>query len=521
MAVAAACAVSGSALAFEIETGNEDLVLRWDNTFRYNIGMRAQEQDPAILKNPNLDDGDRNFSKNSLVTNRLDVLSEFDLIWQKNYGIRVSAAGWYDAAYGSLDNTNTATANTLVNGLPVAGELSPYTKRYAKGVSGEWLDAFVFANFDVAGMPVNVKAGQHTVYWGDSLLLGGAVHGISYAQNSLDVWKGFSTPGTEAKELFRPRGGLTSRRSRPRSLSIAGQWFYNWQAVRLMESGSYLTFNDAALFGGDSAIVGANPFAASVPVRRRCCARGTRARSRLALQRQPRRLGPFGALEPGVARRHAGLLRPQRDRLPAAAVPDAGSRRVSGGDLHGDRRHRRWPGPASSTRTRPTSPTYAEGQVRHLRLRLRQQHPHLRRHAVEGGRRHVDGRRDLVPAEHAARERAGEVLPAPLVNPCHGADRAPPAADERRRAGRARQHDARPRQLHQHHSQDGAVRHRLAGGELTFMRWLSVTQNEAVFKGRAGYSTPALGTIDAVTKNYAASASTSRRRGSRSCRAST
>ena len=152
-AVIGAYAASNAALAFEIDTGNEDLVMRWDNTFRYNLGVRAQKQDSAILGNANADDGDRNFSNGSLVTNRLDVLSEFDIVWQKKYGMRVSATGWYDQAYTSLDGTNTATANTLVNGLPVAGQLSPYTKRYAKGLSGEWLDAFVFGNFDVAGVP--------------------------------------------------------------------------------------------------------------------------------------------------------------------------------------------------------------------------------------------------------------------------------------------------------------------------------------------------------------------------------
>jgi hypothetical protein len=47
--------------------------------------------------------------------------------------------------------------------------LSPYSKRYLKGPSGEWLDAFGFANFETLGMQWNVKAGQHTVYWGDSL----------------------------------------------------------------------------------------------------------------------------------------------------------------------------------------------------------------------------------------------------------------------------------------------------------------------------------------------------------------
>ena len=114
-------------------------------------------------------------------------------------------------------------------------------------------------------MPVNIKAGQHTVYWGESLFLGGAIHGISYSQNSVDVWKGFATPGSEAKELFRPRGGLTLQAQPTHDLTLAGQWFYNWQAIRMPESGSYLTVNDAWIFGGESLIFGPNPSAAAVP----------------------------------------------------------------------------------------------------------------------------------------------------------------------------------------------------------------------------------------------------------------
>ncbi len=257
-AVASLGAIAGSAGAFEIDTGNPDVELRWDNTIRYNLGVRAHSQDAAILASPNADDGDRNFKNGSVVTSRFDLLSELDLVWQKNYGVRASAAAWWDPAYNSLDNTNDPTANTLQNGVPVASRLSPYTKRYAKGVSGEWLDAFAFANFDVAGVPIKVKAGQHTVYWGESLLLGGVVHGIAYSQNSVDLWKGLATPGAEAKELFRPRGGLTIQAQPLKELSVAGQWFYNWQAVRLPESGSYLSPTDALQFGADSIIVGPN-----------------------------------------------------------------------------------------------------------------------------------------------------------------------------------------------------------------------------------------------------------------------
>src|SRR3974377_1408329 len=83
LAIATLFAAAGTAQAFEIDTGNDDLAVRWDNTVRYNLGMRAQSQDPAILKSPNYDDGDRNFSNGSLVTNRFDVLSEFDLVYQR------------------------------------------------------------------------------------------------------------------------------------------------------------------------------------------------------------------------------------------------------------------------------------------------------------------------------------------------------------------------------------------------------------------------------------------------------
>ncbi len=70
---------AANASAFEITTGDPDLQVRWDNTVRYNLGVRAQSQDSKILGNTNFDDGDRNFSNGSIVTNRVDLLSEFDL----------------------------------------------------------------------------------------------------------------------------------------------------------------------------------------------------------------------------------------------------------------------------------------------------------------------------------------------------------------------------------------------------------------------------------------------------------
>lgn len=253
-AVASAMLVMGllggtSAHAFEIDTGNPDVTLRWDNTFRYNYGVRMKDRDPALIANPGSDDGNRNFAKGQAVTNRLDVLSELDLIVDKKYGLRVSAAAWADAAYRNL--ATDASRPPTYNGVGGPGSLSNYTSRYAKGPSGEILDAFVFANFDAGDVPVNARLGRHTAFWGEGLLLGGAVHGVSYGQYALDIWKSNATPGAEAKELYRPRNGLTVQVQPTTELSLSAQTFFDWEAARLPESGTYLSGADALLFGGE------------------------------------------------------------------------------------------------------------------------------------------------------------------------------------------------------------------------------------------------------------------------------
>jgi hypothetical protein len=54
-AVAAVVALPSAASAFEFETGNEDLSIRFDNTVRANVSVRAESQDKAMLANPNFD----------------------------------------------------------------------------------------------------------------------------------------------------------------------------------------------------------------------------------------------------------------------------------------------------------------------------------------------------------------------------------------------------------------------------------------------------------------------------------
>jgi len=47
-AVAAVLALPSAAIAFEVDTGNENLSIRFDNTLRANVSVRAESQDKAI-----------------------------------------------------------------------------------------------------------------------------------------------------------------------------------------------------------------------------------------------------------------------------------------------------------------------------------------------------------------------------------------------------------------------------------------------------------------------------------------
>ena len=133
----------------------------------------------------------------------------------------------------------------------IGNQYSSTTKRLYRGGTGEIMDAFVFGRADVAGVPVQAKLGRHTVYWGESLFLGGNLHSVAYAQNPLDLQKGFATPGTEAKELFRPLNQLSLQAQVTDTLSLAAQAMFEWESARFPEGGTYLGPVDFVFNGPD------------------------------------------------------------------------------------------------------------------------------------------------------------------------------------------------------------------------------------------------------------------------------
>ncbi|QFZ85171.1 DUF1302 family protein [Variovorax paradoxus] len=245
----AASAMPLDAAASQIETDDPDLKMRWDNTVKYSNAFRLRERSERIMSDARTDDGDRNFGK-GLISNRVDLFSEFDLSY-RNFGGRISAAGWYDSVYhGSNDNNSPWTRNT--NGLP-SNEFSRETRRRMGGKL-ELFDAFVFGKGEIGGLAGTVRAGRHSVIFGETLFFG--ANGIANAQGPIDLVKLLAVPGTQFKEVLRPVPQISGQLQLGSGLSLSAYYQFGWAKTILPPAGSYLSTLDLVGEGAESALPG-------------------------------------------------------------------------------------------------------------------------------------------------------------------------------------------------------------------------------------------------------------------------
>lgn len=252
---AALVACANQALAFEIETGNPDFSLRWDNTVKYSTAWRVKDRSDKLSAGQstlNQDDGDRAFGK-GLISNRLDILSELDMGF-RDVGARVSAAGWYDTEY-QKDNDNGDA--TRANQRSVAYDEFTDDTRHLHGGDGEILDAFVYWNGELADRALSVRLGRHGLVWGESLFFG--ANGIAGGMAPVDVVKAVSVPNTQFKEITRPVNQISATYQLTDDVSLGAFYQLQWEETRLPGAGSYFSVSDTIGEGNERLIVG-DPF---------------------------------------------------------------------------------------------------------------------------------------------------------------------------------------------------------------------------------------------------------------------
>ncbi|MBB5497599.1 DUF1302 domain-containing protein [Paraburkholderia sp. MM5384-R2] len=257
LALAAAVCATPQAHAFNIDTGNDDLSVRWDNTLKYSNAFRVHGQDESLLTgnvfSANTDDGNRNF-KPGLISNRVDWLSELDVVYAQRYGFRVSGAAWYDSVYNTYNDNNSPGTSNRFSGA--YNTFNP-TTRTLQGRDVELLDAFMFGGIDIGSTRLNVRAGQHSAQWGESLFFG--INAIAGAMAPIDAIKLASVPSTQFKEAILPVPQLSAQWQLTPAVSVGAYYQFTWKANRLPPAGSYFSGLDFMPEGGEGMYIPGSP----------------------------------------------------------------------------------------------------------------------------------------------------------------------------------------------------------------------------------------------------------------------
>jgi Protein of unknown function (DUF1302) len=249
ISAAALIAMSGQAGAYQFTTDNPDLSVRWDNTIQYSNAFRLNSPSSLLTSNPNTDDGDRNFHR-GLISNRLDLLSEFDISY-KDFGARVSAEAWYDTVY---NHSNANNSPRTANAVSVPYNQFTSATRVIDGRDIQLLDAFVYKKGEVADMPVTVRLGQYSLLYGETLFFGN--NGIAGAQSPIDVNRLLSVPDSQFKEVVLPQPQISAQIQVKSNLSVGAYYQFSWQADRLPPVGGYFSNVDLLQQGAERILAG-------------------------------------------------------------------------------------------------------------------------------------------------------------------------------------------------------------------------------------------------------------------------
>ena len=185
--------VAAQAQAIEFSFADDEVTGSVNSTVSYGQLWRVKNQS-GHNDDINGNDGNRNFDT-GLVSQVFKFTSELDAQY-KNYGVFVRGTAFYDT---ELMNQNS---DYYSNNNPAQPSQSyPLDNHFgddAQEISGKdakILDAYVYGDWDVADMPLNVKVGKQVFNWGEALFVRDGIN----TSNPVDA-AAFRLPGAEVKE---------------------------------------------------------------------------------------------------------------------------------------------------------------------------------------------------------------------------------------------------------------------------------------------------------------------------------
>jgi len=204
---------------------------------------RLEKPDEKILNDHNVDNGNKNYQNGDAFSQTFNGSNDLKMRYE-NFGAVVSAKYWYDAALEndkSLDDSNYH-------------ELSKFS-------GARVMDAYVYGEFDILDMPLDVRLGKQVVSWGDSTFISGGLNAINpYDLNAL------ARPGSRLKDAAIPVNMAFANVALSDNLSAEVFYQLEFHETVLQGCGTYFSASDVAAAGCDGLETFAGDAANGLPV---------------------------------------------------------------------------------------------------------------------------------------------------------------------------------------------------------------------------------------------------------------
>lgn len=244
--VAAGMALPASSQTFQLGP--------FEGNFSSNISVgaswRTEAADLGVLSPGNTDgrgrassstadDGNLNYDRGDMFSLQVRGIHDLELA-ADTYGMFTRVKYWYDHEVGTSDVPHGHAAN----GYQPNRKLDTSDFESLAQYSGiEFLDYYVYGSFQLGESPLELRAGNMVLSWGESTFIQNGVNVI----NPFDV-TALRKPGSEIKEALLPVGMVYANYGLTYDLSVEGFVQYDWQRTILDECGTY--WNAVDPYGG-------------------------------------------------------------------------------------------------------------------------------------------------------------------------------------------------------------------------------------------------------------------------------
>lgn len=215
----------------QVTTGNINLPLApTDASPTGGTGLTLLLAPATISGSINTDDGRLNFNQWDLTSGVVKMTNDVSASFQ-NYKFFGRVSSYYDAVLAS------------------SGSYNRYSLKDGKADAArdiKLLDFYGSADYDVGGMPLNIRAGKQVISWGEGTFIQNGINTF----NPIDV-SAVRRPASELKEFFIPVWAADASIGLPYNLSLEAFYQLKWDTYALDRGGTPFASSDIAAVSGN------------------------------------------------------------------------------------------------------------------------------------------------------------------------------------------------------------------------------------------------------------------------------